>query len=187
MIKSMRNHFFRLLNSRRGNLTLGRSSWVDWFKIGRLTGRVVVGEGSIVNCRIDFDSPNGVVAIGDRTYLGASHLVCHTKIEMGHDVIVSWGVTIVDHNSHALAWRDRMNDVSQWAIGQKCWDNVKVAPVKIGDRVWIGFGATILKGVTVGEGSIVAAGAMVTRDVPPYCIVGGNPARLIRELEDHER
>jgi galactoside O-acetyltransferase len=106
---------------------------------------------------------------------------------MGHDVIVSWGVTIVDHNSHALAWRDRMNDVSQWAIGQKCWDNVKVAPVKIGDRVWIGFGASILKGVTVGEGSIVAAGAMVTRDVPPYCIVGGNPARLIRELEDHER
>ena len=59
--------------------------------------------------------------------------------------------------------------------------------MKIGGRGWIGFGATILKGVTVGEGSIVAAGAMVTHDVPPYCIVGGNPARLIRELEDHER
>lgn len=187
MIKSMLNQFFKLMNFRRGHLTLGRCSVVDWFKIGRLNGRVVVGEGSIVNCRIDFDSPKGLVAIGDRSYLGASHLVCHTNIEIGHDVIISWGVTIVDHNSHSLAWRDRMHDVPRWAIGQKCWDNVKVAPVKIADRVWVGFGATILKGVTIGEGSVVAAGSMVTRDVPPYCIVGGNPARLIRELEDHER
>jgi acetyltransferase-like isoleucine patch superfamily enzyme len=59
--------------------------------------------------------------------------------------------------------------------------------VKICDRVWIGFGVTILKGIIVGEGAILAAGTVVTRDVPPYCIVGGNPARVIRELSDDER
>jgi galactoside O-acetyltransferase len=102
-------------------------------------------------------------------------------------VIISWGVTIVDHNSHSLQWRHRKEDVRRWAIGEKIWDGVKVAPVTIGSRVWIGFGATILKGVRVGEGAIVAAGAVVTRDVPPYCIVGGNPAREIRQLSDDER
>ena len=63
---------------------------------------------------------------------------------------------------------------------------VKIAPVRIGDKAWIGFNAIILKGVTVGEGAIVAAGAVVTKDVPPYTIVAGNPARVIRTLSEPE-
>jgi galactoside O-acetyltransferase len=186
-MKALLNFLARLAHRRRANLTLGASSSVDWLRVGALRGRAVVGDNSIIRCRIDFDSPSGVVAIGSRTYLGASHLVCHSRIEIGDDVIISWGVTIVDHNSHSLQWRHRKDDVLQWAAGEKTWDGVKVAPVKIGDRVWIGFGATILKGVKVGDGAIVAAGAMVTRDVPPYCIVGGNPAKVIRQLSDDER
>ena len=60
------------------------------------------------------------------------------------------------------------------------------APIIIGDRVWIGSQAMILKGVTIGEGAVVAAGAVVTKDVAPYTIVGGNPARLIRERRTRE-
>jgi galactoside O-acetyltransferase len=60
-------------------------------------------------------------------------------------------------------------------------------PVKIEDKVWIGFNSIILKGVTVGEGAIVGAGSVVTKDVPPYTIVAGNPARIIRELTPEER
>jgi acetyltransferase-like isoleucine patch superfamily enzyme len=55
-------------------------------------------------------------------------------------------------------------------------------PVKICDDAWIGAGAFVLRGVTVGEGGVVAAGAVVTKDVPPYSIVAGNPAVLVREL-----
>jgi galactoside O-acetyltransferase len=59
---------------------------------------------------------------------------------------------------------------------------VASAPIVICDRVWIGFDAVILKGVTVGEGAIVAARAVVTRDVEPYTVVAGNPAVLVRRL-----
>ena len=58
---------------------------------------------------------------------------------------------------------------------------IKSAPITIGDRVWIGCRAIILAGVTIGEGSVVAAGSVVTRDVPPGTLVAGNPAKVIRE------
>jgi galactoside O-acetyltransferase len=64
---------------------------------------------------------------------------------------------------------------------------VHLAPVKIQDKVWIGFNAIVLKGVTIGEGAVVGAGAVVTRNVPAYTVVAGNPARPIRELTPSER
>ena len=136
----------------------------------------------MVFCRIDFDSPQGQVLIGDRCYLGASHLVCHTSITIGNDVIVSWGVTVVDHDSHSLLWEERANDVADWMDGKKDWSNVNIAPVVICDKVWIGFGASILKGIVIGEGAVVGAGSVVTRNVAPYSVVGGNPARVLRSL-----
>jgi len=186
-MKSIFNQLIKFLHPQKGNLTVGKRSSVDWLRIGRLAGKVFVGEDSIVNCRVDFDTSQGTVIIGDRTYLGASHLVCHSNIEIGNDVIVSWGVTIMDHNSHSVTWTARKDDVSRWSTGQKNWHHVKVSPVKIHNKVWIGFGATLLKGVSVGEGAIVAARSVVTRDVPAFCIVGGNPAKVIRELANDER
>jgi virginiamycin A acetyltransferase len=65
-------------------------------------------------------------------------------------------------------------------IGQSPLDSANKGPIRIDDEAWIGSNAMILSGVTIGKGAIVAAGAIVTRDVPPYAIVGGNPAKLIR-------
>ena len=140
----------------------------------------------MVRCRIDFDSPDGAVVIGDRCYVGASHFVCHTAITLGNDVIVSWGVTVVDHDSHSLNWLERQHDIPNWKKGIKHWNDVSVRAVVIGDKVWIGFGASILKGVTVGEGAVVGAKAVVTRDVAPYTVVAGNPARVVRHLQQAE-
>jgi len=96
---------------------------------------------------------------------------------------MSWGVTVVDHDSHSLNWTERQHDVADWTRGVKRWDSVTVRPVRIGNKTWIGFGASILKGVSVGEGAVVGANAVVTRDVPPYTVVAGNPARVVRQLK----
>jgi galactoside O-acetyltransferase len=186
MFKSVLNSFAKALHRRRENMSIGPGSQVNWRRIGALSGKIAIGRDSIIHCRVDFDMPSGFVSIGNRSYLGASHLVCNSRIDIGDDVIISWGVTIVDHNSHSLDWRKRKLDVALWSKGMKDWDGVKVAPVIVRNRVWIGFGASILKGVTLGEGAVVAAGSVVTKDVPAFALVGGNPARIIRNLTEDE-
>lgn len=169
-----------------GNVTYEAGSVVRWWGMRsvRHGGRIAIGRDSIVRCRIDFDSAQGVVVIGNRCYLGASHFVCHTAITIGDDVIVSWGVTVVDHDSHSLIWTEREADVANWKRGVKRWDSVAVRPVRIESKAWIGFGASILKGVTVGEGAVIGANSVVTRDVPPYTVVAGSPARIVRRLKE---
>jgi acetyltransferase-like isoleucine patch superfamily enzyme len=168
---------------RRKRIAIGAGTSVRWCRLGaRGDGQLSIGRDCDIRCRVDFDSSQGRIAIGDRCYIGRSHLVCHTGIELGDDVIVSWGVTILDHNSHSLEWSERASDVSDWRRGRKNWDHVAVSPVRIQSRVWIGFGATILKGVTIGEGAVIAARAVVSRDVNPYSVVAGNPAQTVRTL-----
>ena len=71
--------------------------------------------------------------------------------------------------------------------GHKEWAGVKIAPVRIANRAWLGFNVAVLPGVTVGEGAVVGACSVVTRDVPAWTIAAGNPARVLRELSDDER
>lgn len=145
-----------------------------------------IGCGSIVEGSISFDKDGASVKIGARVFVGASNLVCAREIEIGDDVLISWGCTIVDHNSHSLAWPGRARDVENWFLGAKDWSAVKAAPIKIGSKAWLGFNVSVLKGVTIGEGAVVGACSVVTRDVPPYTVVAGNPAKVIREISQHE-
>jgi len=170
----------------RSNFQIGSGCRIDYWRLRSLNGFLSIGKESDIHCRIDFDSPSGRVLIGERCYIGASHFVCHSKIEIEDDVIISWGVTIVDHNSHSVDWKYRKNDVSDWKIGKKDWNNVTILPVHIGKKSWIGFGATILKGVTIGEGAVIGAKAVVTKDVLPYTVVAGNPAKVIKVLERND-
>jgi acetyltransferase-like isoleucine patch superfamily enzyme len=172
----------------RAGVTISPRAKVAYRKIRLVQNCTLsIGSGSIVEAAIIFDRPGGSTRIGDRTFVGASTFVCAEGIDVGDDVLISWGCTIVDHNSHALAWKDRSQDVENWYEGRKDWKPVERAAVRIGNKAWIGFNAIILKGVTIGEGAIVGAGSVVTRDVPAFTIVAGNPARPIRELEEHER
>lgn len=178
------NALVGLLVRRRKTIEVGRNTYLRWWGLkGQAGGSAKFGRDSIIHCRIDFDGRDGRVIIGDRCYIGASHLVCHTAILMGDDVIISWGVTIVDHDSHSLDWSSRKHDVSSWACRKKDWTSVSISPVIIGNKVWVGFGASILKGVKIGEGAVIGAQSVVTRDVPPFSVVAGNPARVIRRIE----
>lgn len=145
-----------------------------------------IGEGSIFEGRITAERPGAIVRVGSNTFVGSSSLICATSIDIGDDVLISWGCTIVDHHSHSLDWELRHNDVRDWYVGRKDWSYVKAAPIRIGNKAWIGFNAIILAGVTIGEGAVVGCGSIVTRDVPPYAVVAGSPARVIKELAPPE-
>jgi len=141
-----------------------------------------IGKGSIIEARIVYNRPGAVVIVGENTYIGESLLTSAEHIEFGNDILMAWGGAIVDHNSHSVRWSERRDDVRMWYRGDKDWTHVARAPVRILDKAWIGFNAVILKGVTIGEGAVVAAGSVVTKDVPPFTIVAGNPAQVVRQL-----
>ena len=167
-----------------GSVLVGGRASLAWRRIRRASGNQLnVGEESIVHANIVFEDTGGDIRIGRRTFIGLANLICYRSISIGDDVLISWGTTVVDHDSHNLEWKWRRNDVRDWARKRKHWATVPHAPVVIGDKVWIGFNATILKGVTIGEGAVVAACSVVTRDVAPYSLVAGNPARVIRQLD----
>jgi acetyltransferase-like isoleucine patch superfamily enzyme len=93
------------------------------------------------------------------------------RIVIGNRVLIGSGALILDNDAHALLPTDRQN--------KKYPEN---APVIIGDDVFIGSRAIVLKGVNVGNGAVIGAGAVVVKDVPPNSIVGGNPAAVIKIL-----
>jgi len=153
----------------------------------RAGSTLTIGEGSIIEGNLVIERSGASITIGSNTFIGNSILASAVHIEVGDNVLISWGSNIVDHNSHAIAWSKRQHDVRDWYRGEKDWSHVVTQPVLIGNRSWIGLNVIILKGVNIGEGAIVAAGSVVTKDVPPWTIVGGNPARTIREIPVNER
>jgi acetyltransferase-like isoleucine patch superfamily enzyme len=162
---------------------IGRGTSIAWRRLKRVSGnRLSVGEDSIVHADMRFEASGGEIRIGSRSFIGRSNLVCYRSITIGDDVIMSWGITIVDHDSHSIDWANRRDDVREWGQGRKNWEHVAHAPVVIADKAWIGFNVSILKGVTIGEGAVIGACAVVTRDVAPYSVVVGNPARVVRSL-----
>ena len=169
----------RLLGILRG-FHPGHDTKLSWRTIlHKPQGLLEIGSEGLISCRFSFERPEAKIIVGDRCFIGRSHIVAANKVVIEDDVIISWGVTIVDHNSHALAVEDRKYDVRSWAKGVKNWSHVKMAPVRLESGCWIGFNVIILKGVTIGAGAIVAAGAVVTKNVPAGAIVAGNPAQPI--------
>jgi galactoside O-acetyltransferase len=136
----------------------------------------------MVDASIVSDRPGARYSIGPDTFIGASHIIAASSISIGAHVLISWGCWIVDHDSHSLDYRDRLEDVKRWRCGEKRWDNVAISPVTICDHAWIGFNSVILKGVTIGRGAVIGAGSIVTKTIPDYCVAAGNPARIIRQL-----
>jgi len=171
-----------------GNLAIASSAKLSYRKLKMSSSnRLTIGQGSIMECSFSFERDGAEIAIGRDTFIGASRIVCATRVEIGDDVLVSWGCTISDHNSHSVSWSGRRNDVREWYRGRKDWSQVLTAPVKLGNKCWIGMNAIVMKGVEVGEGAVVAAGSVVTKNVAAWTIVGGNPAKVIRELTRDEQ
>jgi len=129
---------------------------------------VVIGQG--MRTDIYTHAPDAMLTIGDRTFLNGTRFGCACKISVGADCILA-DARIMDTDFHAVS-RDRRRRSAP----------IATAPVIIGKNVWIAASAAVLKGVTIGENTVVAFGAIVTKDIPPDTIVAGNPARVIGEV-----
>lgn len=133
---------------------------------------LVLGENSILKCRGIFRIYAGAtveVISGGKLSIGSgyvnfdSKIYAFNEINIGDNVIISENVIIRDNDDHKIEGNKHVS-----------------LPINIGNHVWIGMRATILKGVTIGDGAIIAAGAVVTRDVPENCLAAGVPARVIK-------
>ena len=128
----------------------------------------------------------GKCTVGDYTLLNGALVMAEELIEIGNYCIISWNVGIADSDFHpidpVLRHQDAMA-ISPFGANRPPRPPIATAPVRIKDNVLIGMGAVILKGVTIGENSVVAAGAIVTKSVPPNVVVAGNPAKIVKRLE----
>lgn len=171
-----RNSLIKLKKSSHVSVTGGKLEFGFEFlarsktslRMGQKSELTVNGSACICNgCRITIEDGARLV-LGNNVLINEnSRITAYTEIQIGSGSWISWDVNILDTDFHTVV----NNAVTKH----------QNASVNIEDNVWIGARAMILKGVTVGEGAIIAAGAVVTKDVPPKCLAAGNPAKIIKE------
>ena len=132
-----------------------------------------------------FCASRGEISIGAHTWIGGNTIIRSAqKVTIGDYCLIADNVTIQDNNTHPLDCQQRRKYLEKglrdWDID--CWYDSEIAPVAIANNVWIGMNSIILKGVSIGEGAVVGAGSVVTKDVAAYSVVAGNPAQVIKKL-----
>lgn len=150
--------------------------------------KVVIGASASINGSILVMPQGGRVTIGDKSLVGpGSRVWSAASITVGRYVMISHNVDIHDNNSHSTSWRERRREIDLVypALHLTNHDfDLKPRPVVIEDDVWIGFGCSVAKGVTIGRGAIVGANTQVREDVAPFTVVAGNPMRVVRKLDE---
>jgi acetyltransferase-like isoleucine patch superfamily enzyme len=164
---------------RGDRLRVGPSVLANHRLILKGPGLIDVGEGANLfafgvgrRTRLVARTPTAVITIGKHARLNGCELHADTLIDIGAECVVGQSI-ILDTDMHSLAPDRRRNRDAP----------IRTAPVVLERRVWVARGAAILPGVTVGAGSVIAFGAVVTADIPPGVLAAGNPARVIRRLD----
>ena len=118
------------------------------------------------------DSPNAQIRIGDNVGMSSTRIWIHEELTIGNNVKIGGGVLFIDTDCHPIDYLVRRNSN----------EGTCSAPIVIEDDVWIGANAVVLPGVNIGSHCVVAAGAVVTKDVPDHTLVGGVPAKVIKNI-----
>ena len=147
---------------------------------------IVLKESAIIDGELRVFNYGGYIEIGEFSYIGpGSRIWSGEKIIIGKNVLISHNVNISDTSAHELNYIERSENF-KYLIDKgysKEKGSIKTAPIYIDDYAWINFGAIILRGVKIGKGAIVSAGSVVTKDVPEFTLVVGNPAVVKKYLK----
>jgi len=172
------------------------------FKAEQPVAEITVGDDFTAYYRCSFNAwGKGTISFGDCCSIGSGTKIdCREAVTIGNHVLISWDVLISDFEPHTIDPELRVREMEY--SHYMTWPRFRRLPVPVFDRsaykfiskpiviedkVWIGARALIMKGVKIGKGSIVAAGAVVTKDVPPYSIVAGNPAVVVKTVINNEK
>lgn len=120
-----------------------------------------------------YATQNAEISIGDNVGMSSTVLWAHERITIGNHVKIGGNCILIDTDAHNMDYLVRRYPHTDWGVSK---------PIVIEDDVFIGVNCVILKGVTIGARSIIAAGSVVTKSIPSDCIAGGNPARVIKRL-----
>lgn len=157
----------------RGCTKVGPGARVRGFPVvDNMGGEIVIGRNFCLFSYLAkvelYVGPGGRLEIGDDTFVNnGTSLSASTHIKIGSRVNIAPHCTVIDNDFHGTVDRD---------------GPPKMAPIVIEDDAWLGTRVTVLKGVTIGKGSVIASGAVVTKDIPPGVLAGGVPARVIKPL-----
>jgi len=155
------------VRNRGGNLIIGKG--VDITSSRRIN---TAGLTDRVTITVQADA---TLEIGDFSGISNSTIYCANNIRIGNYVLIGVDCRIYDWDFHPISHLDRRNPLQP---------NVKSAPIIIEDDVFIGAGCFVLKGVTIGQGAIIASGSVVSRSIPSFQLWGGSPAKFIRDLNN---
>jgi acetyltransferase-like isoleucine patch superfamily enzyme len=148
--------------------------------------KIRIGKNTYVRGELMLLGYGGSINIGDDCFIGeGSKIWSGESLSIGNNVLISHNVSIVDTNAHELNHIERAKRYKD-LIANGQWNSkgsIITSPIIIKDYAWINFGVVILKGVTIGKGAIVAANAVVTKDVSDFTMVAGNPAKHIKNLK----
>lgn len=134
-----------------------------------------------VGCRLEAfsDSPAKIIVFGKNVQINDYvHISAMKRVFIGDNVLMASHIYISD-NSHGFYKGEEQSSPDEPPILR----SYHVAPVEVGDNVWIGEGVVIMPGITIGQGSIIGANSTVTKSIPPYCIAVGQPARVIKKYD----
>jgi acetyltransferase-like isoleucine patch superfamily enzyme len=156
----------------------------------QLPGGVEYGRGASTYLGTMFDvGPQGRVRLGECALVHGARIICDSEVSIGDYALISWNVVLMDTHRvpmDALARRKEL-DLVPTRQPRIASASVTSSPIRIERNVWIGFDTCVLPGVVVGEGSVIGAKSVVIENVPPFTVVAGNPARVIRQLDSGER
>ncbi len=142
----------------------------SFFKIGARNRFVSTSICNLIGinhrCVMSTNSSDSILIIGERCSFSGVSIRCFKSISIGNDVRMGANCVILDGDGHQNDFRTREN-----------------RPVVIGDHVWLGANVTVMKGVTIGENSLIGMGSVVTKDIPANVVAAGNPCRVIREIQ----